>query len=187
MFETKWELMQKDLQDFEKFIYPKHQEVATKIRVQKTDVKKHSQKMKTALDKQGEALHTEIDTIIQGMKSDIDDMDAQHIAAIDRQEDAINRTITEMTQVIQDLKRFVIKNIASLVLGLGSLQFSRLAGKGYPLGITKAPKGHEDFQNTRKLLLPAICSLGLLNELQSERTTVNQKNELLIRKNGFTI
>nr|XP_022300782.1 uncharacterized protein LOC111108985 [Crassostrea virginica] len=60
--------------------------------------------MKTALGKQGEALHTEIDTIIQGMKSDIDDMDAQHIATIDRQEDAINRTITEMTEVIQDLK-----------------------------------------------------------------------------------
>ena len=181
--------MQKDLQDLEKSIYPRYQEAATNIPVQRADVNKRSQKLKTALDKQGEALHTEIDTIIQGMKSEIDDMDAQHIAAIDRQEDAINRTITEMTQVIQDLKRFVIKNIASLVLGLGSLQFSRLAGKGYPLGLTKAPKGHEDFQNTRrsKLLLSAICFLGLLNELQSERTTVNQKNELLIRKNGFSI
>ena len=71
--------------------------------------------MKTALDKQGEALHTEIDTIIQGMKSDIDDMDAQHIAAIDRQEDAINRTITEMTQVIQDLKRLLDTSDVCLV------------------------------------------------------------------------
>ena len=34
-------------------------------------------------------------------------MDAEHIAAIDRQEDAINHTITEITQVIQDLKRLL--------------------------------------------------------------------------------
>nr|XP_022345065.1 uncharacterized protein LOC111137729 [Crassostrea virginica] len=41
------------------------------------------------------------------MKSEIDDMDAQHIAAIDHQEDAINHTITEITQIILDLKRLL--------------------------------------------------------------------------------
>ena len=41
------------------------------------------------------------------MKSDIDDMDAQHIAAIDQQEDAINHSITEITQIILDLKRLL--------------------------------------------------------------------------------
>ena len=41
------------------------------------------------------------------MKSEIDDMDAQHIEAIDRQEDAINRTISDITQIIQDLKRLL--------------------------------------------------------------------------------
>nr|XP_022333168.1 uncharacterized protein LOC111130406 [Crassostrea virginica] len=104
LFETKRKLMLEDLQDLEKFIYPRYQEAATNIPVQRADVNKHSQKLTTALDKQGEALHTEIDTIIQGMKSEIDDMDAQHKAAIDQQEDAINRTIPEITQVILDLK-----------------------------------------------------------------------------------
>nr|XP_022333195.1 uncharacterized protein LOC111130415 [Crassostrea virginica] len=107
LFETKRKLMQKDLQDLEKSIYPRYQEAATNIPVQRADVNKHSQKLTTALDKQGEALHTEIDTIIQGMKSDIDDMDAQHIAAIDQQEDAINHTMPEITQVILDLKRLL--------------------------------------------------------------------------------
>ncbi|XP_078335042.1 uncharacterized protein LOC111126598 [Crassostrea virginica] len=107
LFETKRELMQKDLKDLEKSIYPKYQEAATNIPVQRADVNKCSQKLTTALDKQGEALHTEIDTIIQGMKSQIDDMDAQHISAIDQQVDAINRTIPEITQAILDLKRLL--------------------------------------------------------------------------------
>nr|XP_022333184.1 uncharacterized protein LOC111130410 [Crassostrea virginica] len=109
LFETKRKLMQKDLQDLEKSIYPKYQEAATNIPVQRADVNKRSQKLTTALDKQGEALHTEIDTIIQGMKSDIDDMDAQHIAAIDQQEVAINHTIPEIKQVILDLKRLLYR------------------------------------------------------------------------------
>nr|XP_022293659.1 E3 ubiquitin-protein ligase TRIM71-like [Crassostrea virginica] len=107
IFETKKELMQNDLEILEKFLYPKYQEAATNIPVQRADVNKHSQKLTTALDKQGEALHTEIDTIIQGMKSEIDDMDAQHIAAIDQHEDAINHTIPEITQVIEDLKKLL--------------------------------------------------------------------------------
>ncbi|XP_078331327.1 uncharacterized protein LOC144625119 [Crassostrea virginica] len=115
LFETKRKLMQKDLQDLEKSIYPRYQEAATNIPVQREDVNKHSQKLTTALDKQGEALHTEIDTIIQGMKSDIDDMDAQHIAAIDQQEDAINNTIPEITQAILDLKRLLDTSDVCLV------------------------------------------------------------------------
>ena len=113
--DEKKELIRKDLQELEKFIYPKYQEAATNIPVQRVDVTKHSQKLTTALDKQGEALHTEIDTIIQGMKSVIDDMDAQHIAAIDQQGDAINHTIPEISHVILDLKRLMDTSDVSLV------------------------------------------------------------------------
>nr|XP_022293523.1 uncharacterized protein LOC111104079 [Crassostrea virginica] len=120
LFETKKELMQKDLQDLEKSIYPRYQEAATNIPVQRADVNKCSQKLTTALDKQGEALHTEIDTIIQGMKSEIDDMDAQHISAIDQQEDAINHIITEITQIIPDLKRLLDTRDVCLVSGYTS-------------------------------------------------------------------
>ncbi|XP_078341285.1 uncharacterized protein LOC111109014 [Crassostrea virginica] len=115
VFETKQELMQKDLQELEKFIYPRYQEAARNIPVQRADVNKHSQKLTTALDKQGEALHTEIDNIIQRMKSEIDDMDAQHIAAIDELKDAINHAIPEIRQVILDLKRLLDTSDISLV------------------------------------------------------------------------
>ncbi|XP_078331526.1 uncharacterized protein LOC144625198 [Crassostrea virginica] len=107
LFETKKKLMKKDLQDLQNSIYPKYQEAATNIPVQRADVNQRSQKLTTALDKQGEAIHTEIDTIIQGMKSEIDDMEAQHIAALDRQEDTINHTIPEIKQIILDLKRLL--------------------------------------------------------------------------------
>nr|XP_022299740.1 uncharacterized protein LOC111108265 isoform X2 [Crassostrea virginica] len=114
-YETKKELIQTDLEDLEKSIYPKYLEAAKTIPAQREDINKHYQKLTTALDKQGEALHTEIDTIIQGMKSDIDDMDAQHIAAIDQQEVAINRTIPEITQIILDLKRLLDTSDVCLV------------------------------------------------------------------------
>ena len=106
LFETKKKLMQKDLQELEIHI-PKYHEAAENIQIKRNDVRKHHQKLTTALDNQKQALHNEIDTIIQEMESEIDDMDAQYMAAIDRQEDAINHTITEITeitQVIQDLK-----------------------------------------------------------------------------------
>nr|XP_022307857.1 uncharacterized protein LOC111113857 [Crassostrea virginica] len=106
MYGTKRELMQKDLQDLEKSIYP-DQEAARNIPLQKADVNQRYQKLRTALDKQGEALHIKIDTIIHGMKSEIDDMDAKHKAALDQQEVAINNSITEITQIILDLKRLL--------------------------------------------------------------------------------
>ncbi|XP_078342036.1 uncharacterized protein LOC111106791 [Crassostrea virginica] len=111
----KKELIRKDLQELEESIYPKYQEAATNIPVQKDDVNKHSQKLTTALDNQGKALHTTIDTIIQGMKSEIDVMDAQHIAAIDEQEVAINKRSTEIKKVIQDLERLLDTSDVCLV------------------------------------------------------------------------
>ncbi|XP_078331252.1 uncharacterized protein LOC144625071 [Crassostrea virginica] len=41
------------------------------------------------------------------MKSEIDDMNAQHKAALDQKVDAINNTVPEIAQVIQDLQRLL--------------------------------------------------------------------------------
>ncbi|XP_078318419.1 uncharacterized protein LOC144620715 [Crassostrea virginica] len=120
LFETKRELMQEDLEDLEKSIYPKYQEAATNIPIQRAHVSKWSKKLTTTLDKQGEALHREIDTIIQGMKSEINDMNAKQIAAIDRQQDAIKHTIPEIKQVILDLKRLLDTSDVCLVSGYTS-------------------------------------------------------------------
>nr|XP_022316885.1 uncharacterized protein LOC111120465 [Crassostrea virginica] len=105
VFETKKEQIQKDLQYYKTSIYPQYQEAATNIPDQRADVKKRSQKLIKALDKQREALSTEIDNIIEEMKSDIHDMDDEHIAAIDKQEVEMNHNITKISHIILDLKR----------------------------------------------------------------------------------
>ena len=115
MIETKKELMQKDLRNLQKSIYPKYEEAATNIQTQLSHANKYFQRLITALDRQREALHKEIDIIIQGMVSDINEMKAQHKAAIDKREDAINRTIIEIKRVILDLNKFLDNTDVCLV------------------------------------------------------------------------
>nr|XP_022305362.1 LOW QUALITY PROTEIN: tripartite motif-containing protein 3-like [Crassostrea virginica] len=103
-FESKKEVLRKDLEELEKSIFPKYQESAAIIKTQKTDQHKHSQKLTSELNKQGEALHREINTIIQRKQAEIDEMNAQHLAAIEKQEAVINKALDEIKQVIVHLK-----------------------------------------------------------------------------------
>ena len=103
-FEAKKEILKKELQEIEKSLFPKYEETASNIQIQKANQRKNSQKLTAELKKHGEALHKEIDMIIQNKQTEIDVMTREHNAALDKQEIEINRTITEMKRVIQDLK-----------------------------------------------------------------------------------
>nr|XP_022304524.1 E3 ubiquitin-protein ligase TRIM71-like [Crassostrea virginica] len=103
-FESKKEVLRKDLEELEKSIFPKYQESAAIIKTQKTDQHKHSQKLTAELNKQGEALHREIRTIIQRKQAEINNINAQHLAAIEKQEAVINKALHEIKQVIVHLK-----------------------------------------------------------------------------------
>ncbi|XP_078312348.1 uncharacterized protein LOC144619153 [Crassostrea virginica] len=111
----KKEVLRKDLQELEKFIFPKYQEFAAIIKTQKTAQLKNSKKLTSDLKKQGEVLHKEIDAIIQSKQTEIDVMDSKHKTALDKQENAINHTITEIKQVIQDLKSLLDTSYDSLI------------------------------------------------------------------------
>nr|XP_022336176.1 E3 ubiquitin-protein ligase TRIM71-like [Crassostrea virginica] len=114
-FNVKKEVLKKDLQEIENSIFPKYELEASNIKIQKADQRKNSQKLTTELKKHGEALHKEIDIIIQSKQIEIGVMNSKNQAALDKQEDAINNTITEMKQVIQDLKSLLDTSNVNLV------------------------------------------------------------------------
>ncbi|XP_034304715.2 protein wech [Magallana gigas] len=113
--ESKKEIIQKDLQELEKSIYPKYQEIASINQVQKSALNENSQKLTTEIDKHGEDLHREINTIIRNMKSNVEETDTKHLAVLDKQEDEIKHTISEITQTITQLKTLLDSNDVSRV------------------------------------------------------------------------
>ncbi|XP_078311398.1 uncharacterized protein LOC111132770 [Crassostrea virginica] len=117
---NKKEAIAQDLNELEKFIFPKYQKSEAIIKSQKADQCKNSKKLTADMKNQKEALLKEIDAIIQSKQIEIDVMDSKHQIALDKQEDAINHTITEIKQVIQDLKSLLDTSDDSIVLNYKS-------------------------------------------------------------------
>ncbi|XP_065938990.1 E3 ubiquitin-protein ligase TRIM71-like isoform X2 [Magallana gigas] len=129
--DNKKEIIQKDLHELEKSVYPKYQEIAFIIPVQKSALNENSQKLTTEIDKHGEDLHREINTIIRNMKSNVEETDTKHLAVLDKQEDEIKHSISEITQTITELKTLLDSNDVSRVSAYKSRndEFRRLPPK----------------------------------------------------------
>lgn len=89
--------------ELENIIYPKFQEVALNIPVQKAYINKHSPKLTEALKVQKEYWHREINNIIKKMELEIAEQESKQLALLEKHEDEITQRIYEITKNIDAL------------------------------------------------------------------------------------
>lgn len=87
--ERKSKVLESDLQDLDNRINPKYQEIASSITVQKNDLNKDSQKLKTD-NNHGEDLNREIDSTFKKMIHDMSEIDSKYLASINKKKTALN-------------------------------------------------------------------------------------------------
>ncbi|XP_056015320.1 E3 ubiquitin-protein ligase TRIM71-like [Ostrea edulis] len=111
---SKTQNLQKDLEELETRIYPRCEEMAYDVQTEKAELETKYGKLTTAADQQGEILHREITAIVNQRKSDIAEMKNKHLAALNKNTDEVTNRITELRQIIQDLKKILASNEVSL-------------------------------------------------------------------------
>lgn len=104
-----------DLQELEKYIHPKYQEIVTDISDQKIDLIEKFRKLTAAIIKHGENLHREVDLITKKLKADMDEIEKQSLVVLNEQDDEITQTISEIEQCIFDIKKLLKSNDARFV------------------------------------------------------------------------
>ncbi|XP_078321191.1 uncharacterized protein LOC144621560 [Crassostrea virginica] len=113
----------------------------------------------------GKTLHTEIDIIVKRMETEINDIEAQHQTALDKRENAINHTIRQITQTIQDLKNLLETRDVSLVSGYKSRirKFRKL-----PPNLKVFPTNFNPVKINNEQLLKQFGSLSSTPEVAEE-------------------
>ncbi|XP_048754100.2 uncharacterized protein LOC125665492 [Ostrea edulis] len=111
---SKTESLQKDLEELETRIYPRYEELVSDVQTEKSELQTKYGKLTIAADQQGEVLHREITAIVNERKSAIQEMKTKHRAALDKNTDEITQRITELKEVIEDLKKMLNTKDVSL-------------------------------------------------------------------------
>ncbi|XP_056006501.1 tripartite motif-containing protein 2-like [Ostrea edulis] len=111
---TKTESLQKDLEELEKRIYPRYEEMASGVQTEKAELETKYGKLTTAADQQGELLHREVTAIVNQRKSAITEMKTKHLDALNKNTEEITQKMAELKQIMSDLKSILKSNDVSL-------------------------------------------------------------------------
>lgn len=99
-----------DLEELGKIIYPKYQQIVSNFPVQRADLNRHIEKLRSTLPKTGQDWHREIDNIFRKLKSDIQEMESEHLSVLKKQEDEIKQSVLEITQSFCKMKKILDSN-----------------------------------------------------------------------------
>ncbi|XP_061177480.1 uncharacterized protein LOC133186273 [Saccostrea echinata] len=114
------EILNKDLKELEKRIYPTYVEIASDLNSEKVNLDKHYENLTTSITEQGEDWHREINIIVNKQKSEIDEMKNKHLAALNKKGKEIEQILSDVKQSLFDLKRVLNSNDATLISGYKS-------------------------------------------------------------------
>ncbi|XP_048749991.2 uncharacterized protein LOC125661889 [Ostrea edulis] len=111
---AKTESLQKDMDELETRIYPRYEEMASRVQTEKAELEANYGKLTTDADQQGEALHREITAIVNQRKSDIQEMKIKHLSTLNKNTEEITQKMAELKQIMSDLKSMLKSNDVSL-------------------------------------------------------------------------
>eukprot|EP00105_Crassostrea_gigas_P035775 XP_019919923.1 PREDICTED: tripartite motif-containing protein 2-like [Crassostrea gigas] len=147
-FEKKKEVLQRDLEELEKIIYPQYQDIISKIQTEKVDISIHFEKQRTEIKKHGDDWHREIDTITKKLTTDVNSMESNSLAVLCGEEINITCIMSEITQFITDLQTVLESNDVSFTFAYKSRNsdFKEM----HPLRKSATPRGIFTPQNIEK-------------------------------------
>lgn len=114
-FENQRKILQRDLEEIQKHIYPIYQTAASEFLSHKIALSQNTKKLTRALYEQGEIWHKMIYTIIQNMLSEINDNDSKHFADLNRREEEVRCKISKISLVVTELEKLIESGDVSLV------------------------------------------------------------------------
>lgn len=107
IIERKKESVQRDLQELEKSILPRYQEIAANIQDQRVDLSTNSMELTKTLNERKDDWYREIDSLVKDLQSDIDKMELEIKTVLDTQEDELTTSISLVMESIGELKKIL--------------------------------------------------------------------------------
>lgn len=144
---------------------------------------RNAEELISAINEQGEDWHREIDHIVRKLKSDIKESESEHLPFLKEQEIGINHNISEIKQIIVELKKSLDSNDGCLISKYKSrnAEFRKLP----PKLIISVPKFTSQKIVTEQLI-QLFGSLSALSIKTEERPNLTESHQITPPRSSLT-